>query len=122
MFGAGLSEVRRHRPRECFGLPAAGQGHRCWGCGSCSLGFLPEVFECECVWMRGSGVGRRTQRGRWGAVARGGVLVSEKLEVEWDLAWPSRMSPKAGFKGGQHGRHWFWSHAKAMKEGFFFFS
>lgn len=25
----------------------------------------------------------------------GGVLVSEKLEVKWDLVWPLRISPKA---------------------------
>lgn len=34
----------------------------------------------------------------------GGVLVSEKQEVGWDLAWPSRMPPKAEVKGSLYGK------------------
>ena len=49
------------------------------------------------------------------------MLVLEKLVVEWDLAWPSSLSPKAEFKGGRYERHLFLSRAEAIKEGFFFF-
>lgn len=48
------------------------------------------------------------------------MLVLEKLVVEWDLAWPSSLSPKAEFKGGRYERHLFLSRAEAIKEGFFF--
>lgn len=98
MFGAGLSGGRDRDP-DCVPASVSCLVKGCDSARSWGVTVVLWVsYLKSLLWMGGSAFGGRAQREGGVPSPSGGVLVSEKLEVEWDLAWPSRVSPKAEVK------------------------